>query len=102
MKLLGKLKLEKILLDTGRELEVDGLFIEIGSEPDKKFIKKLGLKADSGGYVIADKKMKTNIPGLFSAGEINSGTFSQAVVAAAQGAIAANTAYEEIKIEGTC
>ena len=43
--------------------------------------------------------MRTNIPGLFSAGILNEGIFNQALASAAQGSIAANTSFEEIKNE---
>lgn len=96
---LGKGTLEGVKLDTGKELKVDGVFIEIGSEPQSEFIKSIGLKTDEFGYIIVDSKMRTSVRGIFSAGDLNSNNFKQAVVAAAEGAIAANTAFEEIKIE---
>ncbi len=96
---LGKETIQGIRLDTGQELNVGGVFIEIGSEPQNDFIKSIGLKTDDFGYVVVDSKMRTSIKGIFSAGDLNSDNFKQAVVAAAEGAIAANTAFEEIKRE---
>jgi thioredoxin reductase (NADPH) len=59
----------------------------------------MDLKLDKEGYVVVDKMMKTSTRGIFSAGDLNSGNFKQAVIATAEGAIAANAAYEEIKYE---
>lgn len=98
--LFGKEKLEAVVLDSGKRLAVDGLFVEIGSEPKMEFLSKMGLKLDAEGYVVVDKMMRTSTHGIFSAGDLNSGNFKQAVIATAEGAIAANTAYEEIKYEG--
>jgi len=95
--LLGEKKLEGVKLDTGKKLELDGLFIEIGSDPEKDFFEKIGLKVSKNGYVVVDREMRTSIKGILSAGELNEGTFRQAIVACAEGAIATHTAYEEIK-----
>jgi thioredoxin reductase (NADPH) len=97
---LGEKKLEGVRLDTGRTVPLNGLFIEIGSESKKEWLKELGIKTDKYGFVITNKTMNTNIHGIFSAGDMNSRNFKQAVVAAAEGAIAANSAYNEIKNEG--
>ena len=47
---------------------------------------------DKAGYIIADAEMRTNIPGVFSAGDINVKTFRQLTTAAADGTIAALSA----------
>ena len=86
-------------LKSGKELKVDGIFIEIGSTPNLSFIKSLGIRVDKRGYIIADKKQRTNIKGFFAAGDVVSETFEQIVVVAGQGSIAANSAYEEITQE---
>ncbi len=96
---MGNERLSGVKLDTNKEISLDGVFIEIGSAPQKEFLEGIGLKLDDGGYVLVDSKMRTNVPGIFSAGDLNSENFKQAVVATAEGAIAANTAFEEIKRE---
>lgn len=101
IELIGEKKLEAVKLDLGKTLTLDGLFIEVGSIPEKDFFKEIGLKTSEQGYVIVDREMKTSIKGIFSAGELNEGTFRQAIVACAEGAIAAHTAYEELKNDET-
>ena len=99
IELLGKDKLEGVKLKDGRIIKLDGLFVEIGLIPNKEFLNKIGLILNKDGYVIIDSKMGTNIPGLFSAGSVNEGSFAQALASAAQGSIAAHSAFSEIKAE---
>jgi thioredoxin reductase (NADPH) len=99
--LIGQEKLEKILLSKSyqgsrRELEIDGLFIEIGFQPDKELAQKLGLELDEKGYIKVDNMMQTNIKGVFAAGDCTNffGRFKQIITAAAMGSVAASSAYE--------
>jgi len=94
-KLIGKEKLEKIELKNKKELEVDGLFIEIGSIPSVVLAKKLGMKT-AEEEIIVDRKQKTNVKGVFAAGDITNNPLKQIITACAEGAIAADTAYEEL------
>lgn len=96
---LGNDGLSGVKLDNGKVINLDGLFIEIGSVPKREFLGQMGLALDKEGYVVVDKMMRTSTPGIYSAGDLNSGNFKQAVIATAEGAIAANAAYEEIKFE---
>ncbi|MBU1127117.1 MAG: FAD-dependent oxidoreductase [Patescibacteria group bacterium] len=99
----GSDKVERIILDKDyngkKELEVDGVFIEIGGVPAAALIKELRVECDEAGYVKTDEKMKTNIKGIFSAGDINSTNreFQQVVVACSEGAIASFSAYNFLK-----
>lgn len=82
-------------------LEVDGVFIEIGGVPGTSLIKSLGVKLDETGHVIVDEEMKTNIFGLFCAGDMvnKSAKFKQATLAVSQGALAAASVYKYLKQE---
>ena len=81
-----------------RELSVAGVFIEIGSEPNTTLAVQLGVKLD-GGYIKTDSTQKTDIEGVYAAGDIttNSNKFEQVITAAAEGAIAVNSIYEKVK-----
>ncbi len=94
----GKEKIEKVELDSGDDLEVEGVFIEIGYVPNEKFSKQFGLKTEEG-YIKVNKKQETNIGGVFAAGDITNNPLKQVITACGEGAIAANSAYEEIKSE---
>jgi len=98
IEIYGKDYVRGVKLNDGKKLILDGVFIEIGSSPNEDFSKKLGIKTEKG-YIIVDKKQRTNVEGVFAAGEITDNPLKQIITACAEGAIAATTAYEELKIE---
>jgi thioredoxin-disulfide reductase len=95
-KLIGDKKLEEIELDTGKNLKINGLFIEIGSIPNTNLAKKINVKIDCENIEV-DKKQKTNIDGFFAAGDITNNPLKQIITACGEGAVAADTAYNELK-----
>lgn len=77
-----------------KRLNLDGLFIEIGSLPaeqETKFILGLKIKRDRSGYVIINDSGQTNVSGLFAAGDLTApaNKLRQIITASAEGAIAA-------------
>ncbi len=104
--LVGGKMLEKVVLSKAykgsAELTLDGMFIEIGFDPDQTFVKQLGLELDQAGYTKVDNMMRTNVPGVFVAGDATNhfGRFKQDITAAALGAVAATSAYEYNKTYG--
>ncbi|MBI2003322.1 MAG: FAD-dependent oxidoreductase [Candidatus Wildermuthbacteria bacterium] len=82
------------------DFAVDGVFLEIGFEPSRELPMQLGVALDEQGYIRTDNGMRTNIPGVFGAGDATNhfGSFKQDVTAAALGAVAATSAYEHIRI----
>jgi len=101
--ILGDEKLEGIKLtkeyNNSDMLSLDGLFIEIGADPNTKSAANLNLNLDHTGHIEVDNKMKTNIDGVYAAGDVvtHFGHFKQIVTAAAMGAMAATSAYEHCK-----
>jgi len=102
-RIVGKNSVEKVILkDTvsGKEseLEVNGVFIAIGMVPNTELAKQLGVKLDEKGFIIVDKCQRTNVPGVYAAGNITTNCcyFDQIITSAAQGAIAAKSAYEDL------
>ena len=91
----GKKFVESLLLESGKTLAVDGIFIEIGSEPSNLIFKHLGVKTDEKSYIITDPDQKTSVKGIFAAGDITNNKLKQIITAAAQGAVAAYSAYME-------
>jgi thioredoxin reductase (NADPH) len=75
------------------KLSVDGVFISIGEEPQNALAKELGCKLDEKGFVIVDKQQRTNIKGVYAAGDITGG-LRQVITACAEGAIAALASTE--------
>jgi len=89
--LKGKDRLEKIILDNKKELEISSLLVEAGYAPSTYLIHDLEISSDEKGYIKTEKDQSTNISGIFAAGDITTGSneFRQIVTAAAEGAIAA-------------
>ncbi|MGH9703849.1 MAG: thioredoxin-disulfide reductase [Candidatus Acidiferrales bacterium] len=89
----GKQNVEGVRLlntDTGKTsiLPIDGLFIGIGHEPNTK-IYKGQLDMNESGYLITKNGTKTNIEGVFAAGDVQDHIYRQAVTAAGSGCMAA-------------
>jgi len=98
VELIGKDKLEEVRLDNGKKLKLDGLFIEIGIVPNLELAEKLGVELENG-YIKVDKEQRTNIKGVFAAGDVTNYPLKQIIVACSQGAIAASSVYKELKEE---
>ena len=96
--LIGDNKLERIKLkqqDKDIELNIDGLFIEIGYLPVSEICKNI-INTDSNGYIIANEDCKTNIEGIFTAGDVRIKTIRQLTTACSDGTIAALNACKYI------
>lgn len=68
------------------EIDVDGVFVAVGSEPATSMVKDL-LPTDSAGYIIAGEDCNTSIPGVLVAGDIRVKPLRQILTAVADGAI---------------
>ncbi len=92
---LGGEKIEAVLLEdtvTGEQsrLDVKGLFIAIGHTPSTRFLKDSGMELNEAGYVaLHSRGSKTNIAGVFAAGDVADFEYRQAVTAAGMGCQAA-------------
>lgn len=96
-KINGENVVKSLSLSDGRDLEVNGIFIEVGSVPSTILIKMLGVELDDNDYIIVDQTQKTNVDGVYAAGDITTGSnkFKQVVTAASEGAIAAENIYKD-------
>ena len=92
-------KLRGVLLKNkngdSKEIKLDGLFISIGRSPETKLFKEQ-LMLDDLGYIAADETTKTNLPGVFAAGDVRTKAVRQIITAAADGAVAAHFAEEYV------
>lgn len=99
----GENKLQTLTLDKEHqgkvELNVDGLFIEIGSDPKIDFAKNLGISVDTEGYIEITTEGKTTVAGIWAAGDITTGSdkFKQVLTAASEGAIATRSISNFLK-----
>jgi len=71
-----------------KEINVSGVFMYVGVEPNSQFVKEL-VRCDEKGYIVADEKMQTSVPGIFAAGDVCSGTIHQVACACSDGVVAA-------------
>lgn len=98
VKINGNELLESIIINTNneeRELQIDGLFLAIGQIPNNSYIDIIEL--DEKGYAIANEDCKTNIDGIYVAGDFRTKKVRQLVTAASDGATAAINAIEYIE-----
>jgi len=93
---VGEKKLEKILLNDGSELELNGVFIEIGYATQTDFLGDL-VTLDERKQIVVDNEGKTSTPGIFAAGDVTNVPFKQAVISAGDGAKAALSASRYVK-----
>ena len=77
-------------------LEVSGVFIYVGLEPSSSFLLGL-LELDAAGHVPTDIWMRTDLPGLFAAGDIRQSSAAQLVTSAGDGATAAIAAQRYVE-----
>ncbi|MFC2039071.1 thioredoxin-disulfide reductase [Chloroflexota bacterium] len=74
-------------------LEVAGVFVSIGFQPDTGYLNGI-IPLDSAGHIVTDEKTATDIPGIYAAGDIRSNSARQAITAAGDGATAAVHAHK--------
>jgi len=96
----GENKVESLILvdiKTGEKTKimVDGVFISVGEVPQNNLAKTLGVKLNNKGYIVVDREGRTNVKGVYAAGDITDG-LRQVVTACAEGAIAALSTTEVI------
>jgi thioredoxin reductase (NADPH) len=75
------------------KLKVDGVFISIGETPQNELAKQLQAKLDEHGFIVTDEQQRTNVKGVYAAGDITGG-LQQIITACAEGAIAALASTE--------
>ena len=75
------------------DIAFDGIFISIGRAPATEFLKN-SVILDSAGYVVADESTKTNVDGVFAAGDIRTKVLRQIVTATSDGAVCVHYAQE--------
>lgn len=95
LKVDGSEFLEKIYFRDGDAEQIDGIFIAYETATSLDFARRLGIATD-GNNIIVDREQKTNIEGLFAAGDCTGG-FKQVSIAVGQGALAGRKIIEYIR-----
>lgn len=89
----GETHLENIIVKNNvtqehKKFDVVGLFVAIGHIPNSNFVKNI-VKCDDNGYIITNKKMETNVEGIWAVGDVQDPVYRQAITAAGSGCSAA-------------
>ena len=92
---LSSISLKNTKTGKTAELNAEGAFIAIGSNPNSQILKGL-VELDKSGYVVADETGKTSVPGIFVAGDVRTKALRQVVTAVSDGANAAISAENYI------
>ena len=92
---LEAITVENIKTNDKRELSINGIFVAIGQMPENEIFSPL-INLDKAGYIIAGEDCKTNVDGIFVAGDCRTKKIRQLATAASDGAIAALAACEYI------
>jgi len=96
----GDKRVSSVLLENNKtretqELNVNGVFISVGYEPSVSLAEKIGVDLNDDGYIRHDGNHRTNIPGIYSAGDVEGG-YKQIVTATGQGSAAALAIFEDM------
>ncbi len=97
----GEMLVESVVLKdtkTGelKEVPTNGVFISVGYIPHTELANQLGVELDESGHIIIDNNQKTNVDYVYAIGDVCVG-LKQWVVACGEGAVAATSAYHDLK-----
>lgn len=93
---VGSVLLEDVNTGEQRDFPCEGVFIYVGMDPLTKPFLEMGITNEEG-YLLADEKMKTKLPGIFAAGDVREKLLRQVVTATGDGSIAAQSAQHYVE-----
>jgi len=93
----GEGTVKSVVFDNGKEFEIEGVFIEIGSIPNSDLAKGIGVETNKKGEIKINRTSETNVPGIFAAGDVADAPFKQAITGVSEGVIAAYSAFDYVK-----
>ncbi|MFW5902872.1 MAG: NAD(P)/FAD-dependent oxidoreductase [archaeon] len=97
----GDQMMNKVILDNpykgNEELEIEGLFINIGGVPTIELLKNLDIDTSKRGEIKVDEEMSTNVPGVYAAGDVTDNNFKQVITAAYQGSRSIQSIFQYLQ-----
>jgi thioredoxin reductase (NADPH) len=98
----GDKVVEKVLIQDNKtgemqELSVNAVFVQVGEAPNSQTAKDSGIETDEHGYIKTDLYQRTNIPGIYVAGDVTNQPVKQVGTAVGQGITAALEAYGYVR-----
>lgn len=95
-KIEGENRVQSLTLSDGRKIDLNGVFVAVGMEPQTTILKDI-VELDESGYVKADETGKTSADGFYVAGDVRTKKLRQVITAASDGANAAVSAADYIR-----
>jgi thioredoxin reductase (NADPH) len=80
-----------------RELPFDGVFVQVGEDPNSQLAREAGIEVDDNSYIKVDFLQRTNITGVYASGDVTNHPVKQIGTAVGQGITAALEAYSFIR-----
>ena len=104
-KIIGNKKVEKINVKNNKlnkitQINIDGIFIEVGRIAHTEIFSNL-IELDNRKQIKVDEYCKTNVQGIFAAGDVTTIPYKQITIACGQATIAALSAYEYLQLAGS-
>lgn len=93
----GKEKVSSVLLKSGEEILMDGVFVAVGHQALSGLARDLGATLDAAGQIKINRQSETNVPGVFAAGDVCDSPFKQAITGAAEAVVASYFAYQYLQ-----
>jgi NADH-dependent peroxiredoxin subunit F len=81
-----------------KAVELEGVFVQIGLVPNSSFMKNI-VETNRFGEIIVDDKCRTNVPGIYAAGDVTNVPYKQIIIAMGEGAKAGLSSFEDIMIK---
>ncbi len=81
-----------------RNLDLEGIFVQIGLVPNSAFIKDV-VETNKLGEIVIDGKCRTNVAGIYAAGDVTTVPYKQIIIAMGEGAKAGLAAFEDIMLK---
>lgn len=94
--LLETITVKNVNTKEDKSISLNGLFVAIGVKPNTEFLKNI-ISLDNFGFILTDEEMKTNHDFIFAIGDCRKRPLRQLITAAAEGSIAALSAYKYLK-----
>lgn len=81
-----------------KSVELEGIFVQIGLVPNSSFMKGV-VDMNKFGEILVDEKCRTNMPGIYAAGDVTNVPYKQIIIAMGEGAKAGLTSFEDIMLK---
>ncbi len=90
-------KVSSVVLSTGEEIPMEGVFVAVGFTPLSEIAAKAGVALDDRKQVKINRRSETNVPGFYAAGDVGDTEFKQAITGASEAVVASYFAYQYIQ-----